>query len=152
VSLELLDIGFFYTQKGVETVKTYPIYQRVDSVVNFEDKFALVKKHGEELYTLLDQKLRPIVQNVFFLFDQATNTITSYINVITSKQKEITTYVENTYSKVRVISEGTWMRLDFDHDGSVSVEDLKQSMFGLYEFLRNFDVIETTSSIKGKIY
>ena len=44
------------------------------------------------------------------------------------------------------------MRLDFDHDGSVSVEDLKQSMFGLYEFLRNFDVIETTSSIKGKIY
>ena len=152
-----MDIGFFYTQKGVETVKTYPIYQRlylerVDSVVNFEDKFALVKKHGEELYTLLDQKLRPIVQNVFFLFDQATNTITSYINVITSKQKEITTYVENTYSKVRVISEGTWMRLDFDHDGSVSVEDLKQSMFGLYEFLRNFDVIETTSSIKGKIY
>lgn len=42
--------------------------------------------------------------------------------------------------------------MDFDEDGSVSVEDLKKSMFGLYDFLRNFDVIETTSCIKGKLY
>lgn len=44
------------------------------------------------------------------------------------------------------------MRLDFDHDGSVSVDDLKQSMVGLYDFLKNFDVISTTTQIKGKLY
>lgn len=44
------------------------------------------------------------------------------------------------------------MRLDFDHDGSVSIDDLKKSMVGLYEFLKNFDVIETTSQIKSKLY
>jgi hypothetical protein len=44
------------------------------------------------------------------------------------------------------------MRLDFDHDGSVSIDDLKKSMVGLYEFLKNFDVIETSSQIKSKIY
>ena len=44
------------------------------------------------------------------------------------------------------------MRMDFDHDGSVSIDDLKKSMVGLYEFLKNFDVIETTSQIKSKLY
>jgi len=152
VSFELLDIGIFYGTKGVETVKSLPLYQNVDSVINLEDKFALVKKHGEELYMMLDSKLRPIVQNVFFLYDQATNTVTSYIKVITTKQDEITDYVQKTYSKVEVLTSGTWMRLDFDHDGSVSVDDIRHSMLGLYEFLRNFDVIETTTTIKGKLY
>ena len=93
VSFELLDIGLHYGSKGVNTIRSLPLYQRVDSVISLEDKFALVKKHGEELYTLLDSKLRPLVQNVFFLYDQATNTVTSYIKVITTKQDEITTYV-----------------------------------------------------------
>lgn len=44
------------------------------------------------------------------------------------------------------------MRLDFDNDGSVSVDDLKKSMIGLYDFLKNFDIIETTTTIKSKIY
>lgn len=85
VSYELLDIGVFYGQKGVEGVKSLPLYQKVDSVVKFDDKFSLVMQHGEELYTMINEKLSPIVQNVFFLYDKATNTITSYINVITTK-------------------------------------------------------------------
>jgi len=44
------------------------------------------------------------------------------------------------------------MRLDFDHDGSVSIEDMKKSMCSLYEFLKNFDVIEKTTDIKSKLY
>lgn len=44
------------------------------------------------------------------------------------------------------------MRLDFDKDGSVSVDDLKKSMVGLYDFLKNFDIIETTTTIKSKLY
>jgi hypothetical protein len=65
--------------------------------------------------------------------------------VISDKHEQINQYVEKTYSQVQVTVSGTWMRMDFDHDGSVSIDDLKKSMVGLYEFLKNFDVIETTS-------
>ena len=41
------------------------------------------------------------------------------------------------------------MRLDFNEDGSVSTDDLKNSMYGLYDFLKQFDLIETTTKIKG---
>jgi hypothetical protein len=61
VSFELLDIGIFYGQKTITKVKSLPLYQRVDSIVKFDDKFAIVKQHGSELYTVLDERIRPIV-------------------------------------------------------------------------------------------
>mmetsp|Transcript_16590 Transcript_16590/g.28246 ORF Transcript_16590/g.28246 Transcript_16590/m.28246 type:complete len:86 (+) Transcript_16590:597-854(+) len=44
------------------------------------------------------------------------------------------------------------MRLDIDNDGSVSVEDLKLSLVGLYDFLKNLDLLETTTIIKNRLY
>ena len=104
------------------------------------------------LYTYLDENFKPIVQNVFFLFDKATNQITSYINVITSNQSEVLRYVKSTYSQVSVAVEGTWMRLDFVKTRQVSIDDLKMQMVGLYEFLKNFDLLEQTTQIRTKLY
>lgn len=152
VSYELLDIGVFYGGKTINQVKSLPLYQKVDSYINIDDKFDLVRKHGENLYTYIDNKFRPIIQHVFFLYDSVTKTITTYINVITTKQDEVRTYVGKTYSHVQITVNENWMRLDFDNDGSVTVDDLKKSMVGLYDFLKNFDIIETTTTIKSKIY
>lgn len=152
VSFELLDIGLHYGSQGVEKIASQPLYQKVDAMINIADKFDLVQKHGHQLYTFLDSKFKPIAQNVLFLFDRATNSVTSFIKVITTKQAEVTAYVKETYSQVSVTIEGTWMRLDFNEDGTVSADDLKSSLVGLYEFLRNFDVIETTTHIKGQLY
>ena len=69
VGLELLDIGIHYGEKGVDKVKSLPLYQKVDEVVKFDDKFDLVKSHGQKLFTYLDGKIRPLVENVFFLYD-----------------------------------------------------------------------------------
>lgn len=44
------------------------------------------------------------------------------------------------------------MRLDFNGDGKIGLEDLQKSMVGLYEFLKNFDVIENTVHIKCRLY
>ena len=89
---------------------------------------------------------------MFFLYDSTQNRVTSYINCITDKHAKVKEYVENTYNKVQVTISGSWMRLDFDHDGSVSIEDMKKSMFSLYDFLKNYDVIEKTTDIKSKLY
>jgi hypothetical protein len=61
VSLELLDIGIFYGNKGMDQVKSYTLYHKVDAVVNFDDKFELVKTQGLQLYTYLDKKFAPVV-------------------------------------------------------------------------------------------
>ena len=89
---------------------------------------------------------------MFFLYDHTTQTITSFINVITGKQSGIRDYVTKTYSTVKVTVEGTWMRLDFDDDGSVSMDDLKLSMVSFYNFLMEFDAIDASYQVKGKLY
>ena len=89
VSFELLDIGIYYGEKTIGQVKSLPLYQKVDSMVNFEEKFECVKNHGENLYTFLDGKFRPIVQSVFYIYDSVTKKITTFINVITTKQQEV---------------------------------------------------------------
>ena len=46
----------------MQKVRTFPVYQKVDSLVKFDDKFAIVKQHGTELYTMYDETIKPIVQ------------------------------------------------------------------------------------------
>lgn len=152
LSFEILDIGLFYTQKGLDSVKSLPIYQKIDGVVNFDDKFAMVKGQGEQIYTLIDSKFRPIANKVIFLYDDAQNKVVSFMKILQDKQQEVHDYVNKTYEKVNVTVQGSWMRLDIDNDGKVSVEDLKKSLVNLYDFLKNFDLIETTTVIKGKLY
>ncbi len=44
------------------------------------------------------------------------------------------------------------MRLDFNKDGTVSIDDVRQGLKELYEFLKNYDYIEATTRIKSSVY
>jgi len=74
--------------------------------------------------------------------------ITAFIQVASDQQEQIVTYVNKTYSCVAVQAKASWLRLDFDKDESVSVVDLKNSMFALYEFLKDYSVLNEMSHIK----
>ena len=62
LSLELMDIGLFFGKEGLNHVKTLPIYQSIDSMVNLEERFALAKNQSEQLYTLIGDKVRPLAE------------------------------------------------------------------------------------------
>ena len=97
--------------------------------------------------------MTPILLSVLFLYDEQKNKITSYLKVITENRTQVTEYVSKTYSSVTVQISENWMRLDFvDNDGKISKEELQNSMYGLYDFLKNYDLIEKTTQIKGKLY
>lgn len=44
------------------------------------------------------------------------------------------------------------MRLDFNQDGQVSVEDLRKAIQELYDFLRNYEYITRATEIKNTLY
>ncbi len=69
-------------------------------------------------------------------YDEATNFIGMLINVLTDKQEDLVKYIRETYSNVRVFVQDSWLRLDFNQDGSVSMEDVRQSAVKFYEFLK----------------
>ena len=44
------------------------------------------------------------------------------------------------------------MRLDFNQDGRVSMDDLRIAVEELYEFLRSYDYISKATEIKSTLY
>jgi hypothetical protein len=50
---------------------------------------------------------------------------------------------------VVVFVQDNWLRLDFNHDGTVSIDDVRIGLNSLYEFLKNYDYIEATTRIKS---
>ena len=44
------------------------------------------------------------------------------------------------------------MRLDFNQDGQVSMDDVRKNLNQFYDFLKNYDYIEATSRIKSTMY
>lgn len=96
--------------------------------------------------------MEPVVKQVFFMYDNVMKRITAFIEIALEKQEQIVKYVNETYSCVTVQAQGYWLRLDFDKDESVSVDDLKNSMLELYEFLKNFSVLNEMSVIKCQLY
>jgi hypothetical protein len=44
------------------------------------------------------------------------------------------------------------MRLDFNKDGHVSMEDLRKGVHDLYEFMLKYDYFQKATEIKSKLY
>jgi hypothetical protein len=74
------------------------------------------------------------------------------IKVLNERQAELLVYLEKTYSNVAVFVQENWLRLDFNQDGTVSMDDLRANLKDLYEFLKSYDYIEATTKIKSTIY
>ena len=74
------------------------------------------------------------------------------VKVMRERQDELIKYIKETYSNVQIFVKDSWMRLDFNKDGTVSMEDMRKNLHEFYEFLKNYDYIEATSRIGGNMY
>mgnify|MGYP001452876933 CR=1 FL=1 len=50
------------------------------------------------------------------------------LQVLKERQGELITYIQKTYSNVRVFVQDNWLRLDFNEDGSVGIEDMRKGL------------------------
>lgn len=86
------------------------------------------------------------------LIDETKNFAGVLVKVLSIRQAELLEYVRSTYSNVVVFVKDNWLRLDFNGDGQVSMEDVRANLSSFYEFLKNYDYIEATTKIKSTIY
>lgn len=85
-------------------------------------------------------------------YDDATNYVGMLLEVLMEHQDELIKYVRETYSQVKVFVDRQWLRLDFNQDGSVSMDDLRKSLTQLYDFIKSFNYLEATTQIKSSLY
>jgi len=74
------------------------------------------------------------------------------VKVLKENQHKVADYIHDRYENVQVILSDTWMRLDFNRDGHVTMEDLRKGVQELYEFLSTFDYFQKATEIKSALY
>ena len=97
-------------------------------------------------------KIQNLNERIVVFYDEASQYAGLLVNIIKEKQAQLVKYVEETYSNVQVFVTENWMRLDFNKDGSVTLDDVRRNLQEFYTFLKNYDYIEATISIKSTVY
>lgn len=114
--------------------------------VHLDKKAEFLASQTLELASILNDKVYfPMREKIIFVYDEASQYISFMLDIVQVQQKDLAKYVNEHYDNVKVVLSDTWMRLDFDKDGIVSMEDFKKGLLRLYEFLRNFHYIEQTT-------
>ena len=159
VTGDLLDLWLYEGSKGLNYLKESKAYKLSDPYIHYVDHYETVKSTGiqiveklEEKKEQLSEKLGDLQQKIVLFYDDTTNFVGMLVKVMRERQDELIKYIKETYSNVQIFVKDSWMRLDFNKDGSVSMEDMRKNLHEFYEFLKNYDYIEATSRIGGNMY
>ncbi len=148
VSEDLIDLWLFEGSKGLRYVQASKAYQITDPYVQYVEKYEAVKSKSQALVA----KLEELPKKVTLFYDEATKFVGMLIHVVRDRQDALVEYVKNTYENVHIFVQDNYLRLDFNKDGSVSMEDLRASLMKFYEFLKSFDYLEATTRISSNLY
>lgn len=148
VTEDLLDLWLYEGSKGLGYIQASKAYQLTDPYVKYVEKYESMKGRSTEFLNQLEQ----LPKKVVLYYDEATNFVGMLIRVLNERQEELVDYVRRTYSNVHVFVQDNYLRLDFNEDGSVGMEDLRLSLTQFYEFLKSYDYIEATSRISSTLY
>ena len=76
----------------------------------------------------LAEKIDEVNQKIVLFYDDATNFVGMLVKVLQERQDELMKYISQTYSNVQVFVKDNWMRLDFNQDGEVSMDDMRKNL------------------------
>ena len=124
MSFELIDIGLHTSQLGIELVQNSGPYQQIQERIQvLEDK---VHDGSVQLYRFFNDRVyTPLKSNLYVIYDRSTNMLSFLIEVLLEHQQRLREYLTKHYENVQVLIRDNWMRLDFNRDGHVSLDDIK---------------------------
>ena len=147
----MIDIGLHSSQLAVDMLQQTEIYQGIqDRFKALDDK---VRDNKVHLYKFFNDKVyTPVKSNLYVIYDRSTQVLSFLMKVVLEQQQKLREYLAKHYENVNVLINDNWMRLDFNKDGQVSIEDIKIGAQELFDFLRNFDYLQAATEIKSSLY
>ena len=122
--------------------------------MNYEEKGALLKEKGIEVYKFVNEKVvDPLRANLYVIKDIPSNLYSFMIQVVQDHQPKVIEYITGQYENVSVLLKDNWMKLDFVKNANLeSLEELKQKAADVYDFIKNYNYIVKANEIKNTMY
>ena len=125
VTGDLLDLWMFEGFKGLEYLKATSAYKLTDPYIDYIAKFEQVKIGSLNLKTQVEKVASDLNQRIMLFVNETTNFVGLLIQLAKEKQETLKDYISKTYSNVRVFIQDNWIRLDFNADGQVDLDDVR---------------------------
>ena len=144
---ELIDIALYTSQLGLEASAAAYLSMQ-ERIAGLEKQ---VKDGSVQLYKFLSANVySPLESNLYVIYDKSAHMLSFLMEVLLENQQRIKDYLGKHYDSVTVLIRDNWMRLDFNRDGQVTLEDIKAGAQELLEFLRKFE--SKAHEIKSTLY
>jgi hypothetical protein len=83
LSLELLDIGLYHGQRGLDYLKQTPVYTITDKYVHYEDKYEFAKDNSVKVYRYVNESVyNPLKNNLYIIYDTTSDYYSFMVKVI----------------------------------------------------------------------
>ena len=148
LSFELIDIGLHSSQLAVDLLQQTELYQGIQE--RFKTLDEKVRDNKVQLYKFFNDRVyTPVKSNLYVIYDRSTQVLSFLMEVVHEHQQKLRDYLSKHYENVHVLFRDNWMRLDFNKDGQVSIDDIKTGAQELFEFLKSFDYLQAATDIKS---
>ena len=147
----MIDIGLHTSQLAIESVQQSGPYQHLqERLTTLEEQ---VKDGKVQLFRFLnDNVYEPLSSNLYVIYDKSSHMVSFLMQVLLDNKDRLKDYIARNYENATVLLNENWMRLDFNKDGSVSIDDIKRSAQEFFEFLKNYDYMQKATEIKSSLY
>lgn len=115
LSLELLDITLHQGSKGLEYIKSTPVYKSTDTYLHYDQKFEAAKTNGLEALNFVNDKIYfPLRKNLIVIIDKSADLIIFLVKAAHQQEQKIVEYIRRHYENVCISVKDNWLRLDFN--------------------------------------
>lgn len=110
LTLELLDIGAFYTEKAAREVREYQTYKQIDEALQFENQCLMAYNKAQEWVSVVDLK----TINGFVVLARMKQSLNEhpYVVMVGQKLEQIQEYVQPICGQIRVAADCAHQMLD----------------------------------------
>ena len=138
---ELLDVFFYERARAHTYLIESQLVQATNPYLGYLELYEEIRQRSLQGATCLLERADKVNQQLVVVYSEVRNFVSMVIKLAQEKHDQILAYVKKTYSNVKIYSLNGWMRLDFNKDGKVDLDDLRLSLGKFYEFLKSYDYI-----------
>ena len=124
--------------------------RHVNHAYEYSKEMQIVKFSETYSEYMNSELIVPLKDNIYFVYSMTSNNISIVFKKVADTK--FVKYFLSQFNQCKLVVHDTWMRLDFDEDGQVTLQDIKENLKQAYAFVQSLEWIQNCQEFKSNCY